>query len=746
MSVKISQGIITADAIEASVASINTLSVKGDATVTGSLAVNGTDVIQSISDQAEALTTHASQIGSSTDPHLTAAEHEKYNKIAAIFADMPEDAPDFPSTPVPAEAIPINYFPTHYKNYAMANWPLSVAPKRVYASRVPYAYTDANGTVTNTAHTVEDSSTIMGNIASKLWNNEGLVHECSSDTIEREDDYVGKEWAFYWQYGNYVKDSKGVKHLTAIRGLSGATVTTADGTFSIPEFDYTANIAAFGPIFWFAVKTEEYQKDDGTWMTDDGTQTGNKISQLWVISDSPWNTITSDGITYEGLSDEQKAELTAHGITEADLNVWPSCKVINPDTGETTLRPYWIHSAFAGGHDEANASTLVSKLNAPQVNNISYRVLNNRTGWEAAASAGRSCVQAFGMLFDIVKNATKDSQSIHYGMATNQQGAVKAAVSITTPSYLFPISSQGVFEVGCTVCLNGYNAAGTGALINNTQNFSYTTDYNRQYVRIAEIAKYDLTDPTAEVKSDTGQLCLRIDPATNTNFPAAPFVVITTFDEQSTVPTETQYCAYATQGFAIGGETMNGGTAGTGVLGMHDGAVTGSTPVNTNAKHPYRVQGTEYLPGGYICAADTVAIKGDGATVLTIDGNSITPTTTEMVIMVCPEGTNRLNSTANTLATWINAGYKPVGVVDGTVSGKYIYNESVSHDGVCFPALTGGGSNSVGHGDAFYVSTNEAKEYLSGGTLDYGGVYAGSASLNVTYGLGGAPWIICARD
>lgn len=745
MSVKISQGIITADAIEASVASINTLSVTGEATVTGSLSINGTDVVQSISEQTEALTAHASQVGSSTDPHLTAAEHEKYNKIAALFADMPDDAPDFPSTPVPTEAIPINYFPTHYKNYAMANWPLSVAPKRVYASRVPYAFADSTGTIVNTAHTVENSSNIMGNIASKLWNNEGLVHECSSDTIERPDDYVGKEWAFYWQYGNYVKDSKGVKHLTAIRGLTGAAVTTADGTFSIPEFDYTANIAAFGPIFWFAVKPEEYQKEDGTWMTDDGTQTGNKISQLWIISDSPWNTITSDGITYEGLSDEQKAELTAHGITEADLNVWPSCKVINPDTGEITLRPYWIHSAFAGGYDPGNANSIVSKLNAPQANGIDYKTLNNRIGWEAAHSAGRSCVQAFGMLFDIVKNATKDSQSIHYGMASNNHASGKAAVSITTPSYLFPISSRGAFEVGCTVCLNGYNADGTDALINSAQKFSYTTDYNRQYVRIAEIDKYDLTDPTAEIKSDTGQLCLRIDPATDTAFPATPFVVITTFDEQSTVPMETQYCAYATPGLAIGGETMNGGTAGTGVLGMHDGAVVGSTNISTNGKHPYRVQGTEYLPGGYICAADTVIVRGNGSTTLTIDGNTVNPTTTEMVIMVCPEGTDRLNSTSNTLATWINAGYKPVGVINGAVSSKYIYNENISYDGVCYPTLSGGSSNAVGHGDMLYVTTSEARGYLSGGNLTYG-VSAGSAFLSANVGLGTVNWALCARD
>lgn len=737
MSVKISQGVVTAETVDTTVLSAKDISVTGDATVAGRLSVNGTDVIKSISDQDASLQAHAQN----TTVHLTAAEHEKFNQIAQIFADVAADAPTYPTTAVPSTAIPINYFPEYYKAVAQANYPLAAAPRRVYGARVPYAYKDANGIVVNTAPTIALAGNFFSaNMKAKLWDNENLNHVCSTDTILGVDDYVGKEWAFYWQYGNYIKDEYGVKHITAIRGVTGGTVATPSGTFNIPAFDQTQNIAAFGPIFWFAVKTEKFQQEDGTWLTADGTENGSPISQLWVISDSPWSTVVSDGITYEGLDADTIAELQAHGLTEEDFHVWPSCQVWDAATNSFTLRPYWCHSAFCGGYDPASSQRVVSKLNAPLRNNLSY---NNiiAFGNQAAFNPGKACVNAFGMLFDIVKNANKNSQQIHTGMSQNSQGAVKAAVAITTPSYLFPISSQGAFEVGCTVCLNGYNSAGTGALITNSSAFGYTTTNAIQYVRIAEIAKYDLTDPAAEIKSASGQLCLRIDPAADTAFPAKPFVVVTTKVDQDSLGSDVQYCAYATQGVAIGGETMNGGVNRTGVIGMHDGSVTSLT----NQKHPYRVQGTEYLPGYWICAGDTVAVRGDGTTELTIDGAVVTPTTTQMVILVCPDGKARLHSTSNTLSPWIAAGYVPSGVVDGTVSDRYIYNEAISWNGVAYPVLSGSISDQEGHGDKIWINTKEAKEFLSGGDLNNRSI-AGSACLALFNGLGSATWYFGARD
>ena len=119
------------------------------------------------------------------------------------------------------------------------------------------------------------------------------------------------------------------------------------------------------------------------------------------------------------------------------------------------------------------------------------------------------------------------------------------------------------------------------------------------------------------------------------------------------------------------------------------------------------------MPGGYICAGDTVAVKGDGATALTIDGVSITPTTSQMVILTCPDGKARLSSTSNTLSPWITAGYVPSGVVDGTVSDKFIYNETISWNGVAYPVLVGSTSDPGGHGDKLLVLTRLRSSFLA---------------------------------
>ena len=46
------------------------------------------------------------------------------------------------------------------------------------------------------------------------------------------------------------------------------------------------------------------------------------------------------------------------------------------------------------------------------------------------------------------------------------------------------------------------------------------------------------------------------------------------------------------------------------VLGKTDGACTNST----NGRHPFRVQGTEYMVGAWTVSSDMIAIRDDGTT------------------------------------------------------------------------------------------------------------------------------------
>jgi len=231
------------------------------------------------------------------------------------------------------------------------------------------------------------------------------------------------------------------------------------------------------------------------------------------------------------------------------------------------------------------------------------------------------------------------------------------------------------------------------------------------------------------------QLCLVIDPAT-----VQPFMACTGADNAAAIAAAKalsdagQYaCCFATQGQAMSGETDA-------VLGKHDGSCTS----NTNGRHPYRVQGTEYMPGAYICAADVVCCLGNGTQEVTLNGEVLVPTSDQRVYLIAPPPVQRLSS--GNLASFLAAGYVPAGV--GTNTGGYILNVQLDPVwGIAYPLHAGGtgSSSSTGHADNFYTSAQNPSEFLPGGSLGYG-VVAGSAFLDVTVALSRAGWNISGRD
>ena len=408
----ISNGVITTDTLNVRAnTTTGTLSVSGDASVTGSLSVKGTDITATIAEQAAKIDDHIANMNTATAPHMTVAEHEQFNKIAQLFADMEPDNSHlgYTSINLPTEAIPPNYFPVLYSEKAQDNWPSTVAPGNVFGSRVPLAYTDADGETVNTYSSVAEARaagdplyvTTEGGIlvTDKLWDNAGLQHTCSTDTVENLDEYTGmgptltgRKWAFYWEYGNYVKDQYGIKHVTTIRGVpDGISIQKSSSeTFTTSEFDITQNTCAFGPVFWFAC-VEDKKVD----MILDVNGTPTAITQLWIISDSPWDTIDStsplyDGIEYPGLSEGNKTLLQEHGITSADWHVWPEC-LVKDANGNDKIRPYWCHSAFALGA-MPGTDALYSVAQLPLRNNLSFKTLNDiAVGENGVTYAASNC-------------------------------------------------------------------------------------------------------------------------------------------------------------------------------------------------------------------------------------------------------------------------------------------------------------------------------------------------------------------
>lgn len=722
-STTISKGTITTDNVNVTYNTVSTsLSVRGDAQINGKLTVAGRDIISTIDEHASALENHSKLIGGD-NPHLTVAEHEKFNKIAQLFEDVESDVPaqpEFTPTVTGGTVIPDEWFlDTYFKENAEPNtWPVNKAPGRVYVSRVPYGVKNPE---TDTLLTGSDASALRDSIvydglATKLMDNTDLVHVPSTDTIEGQDDYVGKEYVFYWNYGNFIRDEFGNKHIVSVENSSPTWTDTTGTAQSAKAFTKLQDTASFGPVFWFFCKVENYTDAEGNKLVYPGTDLA--YTQLWGISDRPWDTIDEDsplynGIVYDGLDDSRKAELLAHGITKNDFHIWPSSLVW---TGEKyVIRPYWCEAAFCGGYVEGHVG-MASCTNAPLWTNISFSSIHSDSiqGNSPSMAAGGSQITGLANLFGIVKTANKNSQTYLSGNTDNAQSSVLAAYSTNpdTPGYIFPISSKGNFEVGCSVRLWQTNG--------NYTSVNYKPSYTCQHGRISAIeTRTFLTADSEEISS----LCLIIDPASDTCNPIQPFIVCTTIDDAKAYTDQGIYaCCYANQYFAIAGETYNGGVNGTGVIGKHDGSVTS----NSNSKHPYRIQGIEYHPGVVLTCCDTSAFVGDGVTEVTVRGTgytnfvgtedlennvtTYTPTDEEAIYVYIP--TNKTKVTSGDLTTAIINGWEVIGI--GNKSGGFIINTQMSPTGFVYPVLTGGNST-TGHGDNFNANISNWRAVICDG-------------------------------
>ena len=631
--------------------------------------------------------------------HVTAAEHEHLQRLIATFPAVQPDTPGTVEPPQPDEAISHAWVREFFAKNAQPG--VAQAPSAVYMSRVPWArWDEASKQWLNNASKVDE---LVFNAPRKLMDNAGLRHAPSTDTVEGVDDYNGKLWPFFWARGNYVTDEHGVKHLTAVEGQ------VVDGV----SFDPNKPVGVFGPAFHFFCTLNRWKDPEtGQYTTADGTAEAEPLFQLWGITARPW----------EDLDEGRQAELTAHGVRPEDVHRWPEAMQWDAQEGKMVPRPYWIHSAYCGGYelDASGAAQITSKANLPLYNNLSHNTLNEKYGYRAGFG-GSAAVNGFGMLFDIVKNDTKNSQSIHTGMASNNCNAVKSTLSTGVADYVFPIASTAHFRVGCTCWLWQSNSD------------SGTTAKRSMTVQIGRIEAIETRQVVLMDGSTAESLCLVFDPAT-----VEPFLVRTgATNEEAIAATKeltdagTHACCFATQGMALTGETDK-------VIGKHDGSRTS----NTDSRHPYRVQGTEYMPGIWICAADTVAIKGNGTTAVEIDGEVSIPTASQYIILQAGAGVKRRSS--GSLAQYLSSGYTPVGVATGT-SG-YILNERLSSTGVAYPVAAGGtGSGSgTGHADNYWVGGNPA-EFLLGGNLT-DGAQGGSAYLFLGYGLTTVYWCIGARD
>ena len=164
------------------------------------------------------------------------------------------------------------------------------------------------------------------------------------------------------------------------------------------------------------------------------------------------------------------------------------------------------------------------------------------------------------------------------------------------------------------------------------------------------------------------------------------------------------------------------------VKGRHDGS-----PVsNTDSKHPYRVQGREYLVGGYIVASDTVAY-------LNADGSR--------TVYTAEKGTAHSNNQETILSTYKNAGTIPNDAT-GSAADWYIGDLSLDENTAAWwPSAEGSGSMQ-GVCDRYSAGgsgSDTLREYLQGGYLRSGST-AGGGFLSLSSALSREGWYFLACD
>ena len=378
---------------------------------------------------------------------------------------------------------------------------------------------------------------------------------------------------------------------------------------------------------------------------------------------------------------------------ELGLKSWVEC-----EKADGTVMPWCIGSAYVSSL--ADDGKLRSQPGKKPARNQSHNnmITNYQTKGVGYWGAG-ACRNVFQFIFNAIKGGTKNSQTLYAG-CTSYNYQYEAAIQSTEAHTYFPVtnSQAGNLVVGSYVSV-GYAGNNNGA--ENRERGQATVHSYADDVKILSIETLD-----------ENNMAVYLDLPEENAFSTAPHV----YTEEFSAP--------------IILSTMHWWSGSTdAVRGRHDGSL-GS---NTDGKHPYRVQGREYMVGGYIVASDTVMdLQADYT----------------KKVLVAPKGVAHSNSDATIRSTYTQIGTIPAAAA-GNNADMWVGDYGIDDDtGAWWPATEGSGS-SQGAGDRVYAggasATSGTREYLQGGLLWLGSV-AGSAFLNCWSGLGNGSWDFLSCD
>lgn len=474
-------------------------------------------------------------------------------------------------------------------------------------------------------------------VGEKLLDNAGLEFVSSTDTTEGKDDYLnGNHPMFEWVHCNYKRND--------------------DGTAYPVATEYDSNYATTGAVDVGAMQMSFYWNWDAS----------NPEYDLVTISDMP--------------------------NTKYSLKPWTECKRANG-----TVLPYCIGSAYVSGIASdgllRSQPGLKPERNQSHNNMITNYQKKGKGYWGAGAERN-----TFQILFNIIKGATKNSQSLFQG-CTSYNFQYSASIQSTDIHTYFPVTN----DQAKNILVGSYVSVGYGQL-NDTKN---GVNNDR---RVTNIHKYADDVKVLRIETlDENNKAVYLD--IKTGFNTTPIKLSDTVNAPITISSMHWWS----------------GTTDT-VIGRHDGS-----PVsNTDGKHTYRVQGREYAVGAYLVASDTVMdFQSDYS----------------KKVYIAPKGLAHSSSDATIRSKYTCIGTIPANS-DGKGSDYWIGDISVDvNTGGWFPSAKGS-SNSQGWADMLYAggtSTSGTREYLMGGALGDGS-FAGCSYVYCRGGLVGSGWRCCAAD
>ena len=379
---------------------------------------------------------------------------------------------------------------------------------------------------------------------------------------------------------------------------------------------------------------------------------------------------------------------------ELGLVPWVEC-----EKADATVVPWCIGSAYISGIASDGKPRSQPGLKPERNQSHNSMITDYQEKGEGYWGAG-ACRNVFQIIFNAIKGNTKNSQNLYAGV-TNWNIQYEASIQSAELHTYFPVTNAQAanIPVGCYVSV-GYGGNNDGTVNNDRGQptiHAYADD-------VKVLSKVPL--------GDGANTAIYLDIPEESAFSTQPHVYTETFSAPIMLSSM---------------HAWSGATDA--VKGRHDGS-----PVsNTDAKHPYRVQGREYMVGGYIVASDTVMdLQADYT----------------KKVLVAPKGVAHSSSDATIRSTYTQIGLIPAAAA-GNNADMWVGDYGIDADtGAWWPATEGGGS-SQGAGDRVYAggsgATSGTREYLQGGVL-WVGSNAGSACLLCGFWLGWSSWLCLACD